>query len=333
MDITKRFDRLLSIYFYLQSKPLVKAQDLADKYKVSLRTIYRDIKSLEQAGVPIMGEAGYGYSLMNSYKIQPVNFTEQEALSFGVAEKLMQHYLDQEMGEHFSNALLKMKSVLRFSDKENVADLDSKVLINKKKYFLNENVPTALAILFESMVKKKQIHLIYKSVERKTQERNIEVIGVFQEGQFWYFMAYCHLRQEVRQFRLDRIERIHLTDLRYTQQFMPLHEYLEANKKEEVLHNIRIWVSKDMSRYLHWERQYYGFIKEEEKNNGVEMLFHTSQIEHFARWFMMFADEAVIYEPEILKDQVQIILQNAINSFEDYSLSQKNGGSIPNALK
>ncbi|MGN0003159.1 MAG: helix-turn-helix transcriptional regulator [Sphingobacterium composti] len=333
MDITKRFDRLLSIYFYLQSKPLVKAQDLADKYEVSLRTIYRDIKSLEQAGVPIIGEAGYGYSLMHTYKIQPINFTEQEALSFGVAEKLMQHYLDKEMGEHFSNALLKMKGVLRFADKENVADLDSKVLINKQKHFLNENVPTALATLFESMVKKRQIHLHYKSIESNSQERNIEVIGVFQEGQFWYFMAYCHLREEVRQFRLDRIEHIRLTDERYTQQFMPLNVYLEANNKEEVLHTIRVWVSKEMSRYLHWERQYYGFIQEEEKNNGVEMLFHTSQIEHFARWFMMFADEAVIYEPEILKDQVQIILQNAINSLEDYSLSQKNGGSIPKALK
>ncbi|MCA5003706.1 helix-turn-helix transcriptional regulator [Sphingobacterium bovistauri] len=333
MDITKRFDRLLGIYFYLQSKPLVKAQDLADKYEVSLRTIYRDIKALEHAGVPIMGEAGYGYSLMHTYKIQPINFTEQEALSFGVAEKLMEHYLDKEIGQHFTNALLKMKGVLRFTDKENVADLESKVLINKEKHFLNENVPAALATLFESMVKRKQIHLKYKSVESNSQERNIEVIGVFQEGQFWYFMAYCHLRHEVRQFRLDRIEEIRLIDLKHTQEFLPLQTYLSSNKKEELLETVRIWVSKDMSRYLHWERQFYGFKTEEEKDNGVEMLFHTSQLEHFARWFMMFADEAIIYEPQRLKDSVHHILQNAIGTFEDYALSQKNGGSIPKPRK
>ncbi|NGM72257.1 helix-turn-helix transcriptional regulator [Sphingobacterium sp. SGL-16] len=316
MDITKRFDRLLGIYFYLQSKPLVKAQDLADKYEVSLRTIYRDIKSLEQAGIPISGEAGYGYSLMNTYKIQPMNFTEQEALSFGVAEKLMQHYLDKEMGTHFSNALVKMKSVLRFSDKENVADLESKVLINKQKNFLNENVPAALAMLFESMVKKKQIHLTYKSVESNLQERNIEVVGVYQEGQFWYFLAYCHLRKEVRQFRLDRIEHIRLTDLRYTQSLKPLHEYLEEQKKAEVIISVRILVKKSMARYLHWERQYYGFVREVEKGDSVEMHFQTSNLEHFARWFLMFSDESIILEPEELKLKVKSVLEGALKNLK-----------------
>lgn len=330
MDITKRFDRILGIYFYLQSKPLVKAQELADKYDVSLRTIYRDIKSLEQAGIPLMGEAGYGYSLMHSYKLQPISFTEQEALSFGVAEKLMQHYLDKEMGDFFSNALVKMKGVLRYADKENVSDLESKVLINKNKNFLNENVPAALALLFESMVKKKQVRILYKSAESDASERQVEVIGVFQEGQFWYFMAYCHLRNDIRQFRLDRIEQIKLIDERYTQQFMPLYVYLEANKKTEEPVKIRIWVSNAMSKYLHWERQYYGFAGEVQKENGVEMEFHTSQIEHFSRWFMMFADEAHILEPAIVKEKVHSILSNAL---DNYALSQKNGGSIPNDLK
>lgn len=314
MDITKRFDRLLGIYFYLQSKPLVKAQDLAVKYDVSLRTIYRDIKALEQAGIPIIGEAGYGYSLMNTYKLQPMTFTEQEALSFGVAEKLMQHYLDKEVGEHFSNALVKMKSVLRFSDKENVADLESKVLINKKKNFLNENVPAALATLFESMVKKKQIHLQYKSVESNLQVRNIEVVGVYQEGQFWYFLAYCHLRQDIRQFRLDRIEQIRLSDLRYTQQLRPLHVYLEEQKKTEVIVPVRILVKKTMARYLQWERQYYGFVKEEEKGDSVEMLFQSNHLEHFARWFMMFADESIVLEPEELKLKVKSLVEGTMKN-------------------
>lgn len=314
MDITKRFDRLLSIYFYLQSKPLVKAQDLADKYEVSLRTIYRDIKSLELAGIPIIGEAGYGYSLMNSYRIQPISFNEQEALSFGVAEKLMQHYLDKEMGEHFTNALLKMKGVLRFSDKENVADLESKVLINKKKNFLNERVPAALATLLESMVKKRQIYLRYKSVESQLQERNVEVAGVFQEGQFWYFLAYCHLRQDIRQFRLDRIEDIRLTDIRCTQQLKPLHVYLDEKKKREEITLVRILVKKTMARYLHWERQFYGFISEKENGDSMEMIFHSNHLEHFARWFLMFADESVVLEPEELKSQVKILIEGALKN-------------------
>lgn len=312
MDITKRFDRLLGIYFYLQSKPVVKAQELADKFDVSLRTVYRDIRSLLHAGVPIVGEAGIGYSLMSTYKIPPIRFSEQEALSFGVAEKLMRHYLDKEMGEHFSSALRKMKGMLRFAEKEHVADLESKVLINKQKNFINEKVPAALATLFESMVKKRQVKLTYKALESDLQERHIEVIGVFQEDQFWYFMAYCHLRKAVRQFRLDRIVDIHLTEQRYTQQLEPLHVYLEQRRKNQEKQIVRIHTSREMARYMYWDRQYFGFVSEEMKDDGVEMLFHTANIHHFARWILMFADDVKVLEPSFLKEMMRDVLQRAI---------------------
>jgi len=92
VDIKKRFDRIVEILIQLQSKRVVKAQELADRFDVSLRTIYRDIKSLEQAGVPLIGEAGMGYSIMDGYRLPPVSFSKEEALCFVATEKLAEKY-------------------------------------------------------------------------------------------------------------------------------------------------------------------------------------------------------------------------------------------------
>ncbi|NGM61282.1 YafY family transcriptional regulator [Sphingobacterium sp. SGG-5] len=318
MDIEKRFDRILAIYFHLQAKPVVKAQDLADKFQVSLRTIYRDVKTLENAGVPIYGEAGIGYSLISDYKIPPTLFTPNEALSFAVAEKLMQHYLDKEIGQHFSNALLKMKAVLRYSDKEHLAHVEDKVLINKKKDFLNKDVPSALAVLFEGIAKKRQLTLAYKSVESTVvTERRIEPIGIFQEDDFWYFMAFCHRRNEVRQFRLDRVHKIELSGTPFVGKYKPLSFYLEKKGDTTEVQTVRISVSRKAARYLTWKRKYYGFIEEMEKGENVEMLFKTRNAHgEFARWFLMYADEAVILEPLALKKQVRALLDAYLKKME-----------------
>ncbi len=319
MDIEKRFDRILAIYFHLQAKPVVRAQDLADKFQVSLRTIYRDVKALENAGIPLYSEAGVGYSLLSDYKIPPTLFTQNEALSFAMAEKLMEHYLDKEIGQHFSSALLKMRAILRYSDKEHLANVENKVLINKRKDFLNKNVPSALAVLFEGIAKKRRLKLQYKSVESiAVTEREIEPIGVFQEGDFWYFMAFCHLRNEVRQFRLDRIHHIELSEYPFKGVYKPIHVYLEKKREKMELQTVRIWVPKRMARYMTWERKYYGFVEEVETEDGFEMLFKSQNVnEEFARWFLMFADEAKILEPLSLKNRIKELIHVYLKKLDE----------------
>ncbi|MDT3407044.1 UNVERIFIED_CONTAM: putative DNA-binding transcriptional regulator YafY [Pseudacidovorax intermedius] len=122
----KKLDRVTAILTQLQSRPLVRAQDLAKKFEVSIRTIYRDIKTLENAGIPIVGEAGSGYSLMDGYKLPPVMFTKEEVLSFITAEKLMQNFSDQSLGIHHQNAMEKLRSVLRHSDKNLIQSIEEK---------------------------------------------------------------------------------------------------------------------------------------------------------------------------------------------------------------
>ncbi len=320
MEIDKRFERILAIYIQLQSKSVITAQDLADRFQVSIRTIYRDIKSLEKAGVPIFSEAGYGYSLVEGYKLPPTLFTKEEALSFAVAEKLMHQYLDQSLSIHFSNALSKMKAVLRNADKANVQTVEEQLLVKNNKKMFNQGVPAALAILFESIATKKQVQIDYKKPDSSAVEkRRLEPIGAFQDNAYWYFMAYCYLRNDVRQFRLDRIENIELLQHNFGQKLKPLSHYLKEKEHNQMaLQQLKVWVSKDMHRHMNWDRQIYGFIGEQEVEDGFEMTFsYHPQYQTLSRWLMMYADGIKILSPLSFKKEMQQLLASYQKQFKD----------------
>src|SRR6476661_8294645 len=124
-----RIDRLSAILIQLQSRPLVKAQDLAVKFSISLRTVYRDMKALEAAGVPIIGEAGTGYRLMEGYKLPPVMFNQDEASALLTAAKLMQSMSDESSSKHYFSALDKIKAVLRLAEKDHLEEIDRHIAV------------------------------------------------------------------------------------------------------------------------------------------------------------------------------------------------------------
>ena len=309
MDTVKRFDRIVAILIQLQSKRIVKAQELSDRFEVSLRTIYRDIRTLEAAGVPIASEAGVGYSIMEGYRLPPVMFTKEEAGSFVAAEKLMQNFTDKSLGGHYESAMIKLKSVLRGSEKDWVETLENQIRIFPSQEIFNEKVPNALEILFESMAEKTQVLLTYEAIEaEKPGDRKIEPVGIFNENNFWYVMAYCHLRKAYRQFRADRIQRISRT----TERFQLVHPPIEALRREEPSEKtrVKILVDKKISKFLRGSRKSYGFVEERKLQHDVEMTFLIEDTQnHFARWYLMFGDYAKILEPASLKTRVLELLE------------------------
>jgi predicted DNA-binding transcriptional regulator YafY len=310
----KRFDRIVAILIQLQSKKIVRAHELAERFEVSLRTIYRDIRTLEVSGVPIYSEAGIGYSLMDGYRLPPVMFTREEARSFIAAEKLMQQFTDKELGDHYAAAMYKLKSVLKSTEKDLVNEMESKVLIRNTQQAVNQKAPNALASVFRSIGEKMQVVLLYEAIESDGPlERIIEPVGVFHENHNWYIFGYCHLRKDYRRFRTDRIHNIKITDNAFTLSHDALETYLQNDKTENLV-KIVIVVDKSIVRYLKSDRRGYGFVSEIEKENTVEMTFMSRDPEHgFARWFMMFGDYATILEPESLKIRISDLLSLSLS--------------------
>lgn len=311
-ETVKRFDRIVSIHIQLQSKKIVRAQDLADRFQVSLRTIYRDIRTLESSGVPIVSEAGVGYSIMDGYRLPPVMFTKEEAGSFVAAEKLMEQFTDDTLGAYFKSAMYKIKSVLRGGERDWIDAIESKVRINPSRELFNKDIPNGLEVIFESIAERTQLFLTYKAFEAdNSSERYIEPVGLFHENNYWYLMAYCHLRKDYRQFRTDRMKQIKRTSLPYLLEHGPLEDYRPERPKEDCT-KIVLRVDKKVARYMTSSTNYYGLTKQVPMGDEMELTFMCSRVENdFVRWYLMFSDYATIIEPESLKVTVREILAAA----------------------
>ncbi|GAA4151573.1 YafY family protein [Chryseobacterium ginsenosidimutans] len=303
----KKLDRVTAILTQLQSKPIVKAKDLAAKFDVSVRTIYRDVKTLENAGIPIIGEAGSGYSLMDGYKLPPVMFTKEEVLSFITAEKLMQKFLHQSLGNHYQTAMEKVRSVLKYSDRNLIQNIEKQIDVYNYHPKTEDNIQNIIPIILESIAEKKQLILEYATVDSKVSMRTIEVVGVFFEFNYWYIMAFCTLRNDFRQFRVDRILQIFKTQNPFLQEYGQINDYRQNPNGNRT--KVRLLVEKKIIGHLVNSKKYYGLIEEIEKGDRVEMIFETDWInDGFPRWLITFADYAEVLEPEGLKEKLNDLL-------------------------
>ena len=133
MEEKPRLARLTAILTQLQSSQLVTATALAERHQVSVRTIYRDIRTLELSGIPIITEEGRGYSIMEGYHLPPVVFTEDEANALITAEQLLLKNKDLSLSKNASSAIEKIKAILRYSQKGNADLLSERVYFSDLK--------------------------------------------------------------------------------------------------------------------------------------------------------------------------------------------------------
>jgi predicted DNA-binding transcriptional regulator YafY len=309
-----RFDRITALLIQLQTRRVVKAQDIAERFNISLRTVYRDIRTLEEAGVPLYGEAGVGYSLVEGYRLPPVMFTREEAIAFLTAEKLMEKFTDNVLQKNYTSAMYKIKAVLRGTEKDLVENLERNIVVKEQKRDKKppENV---LDILLKSIADKKAAQMVYKAFGNEDiSERLVEPIGVFHEFEHWYTIAYCHLRQSYRQFRLDRILDLKLTTIAQQEHtsLKEYNDYRESSKKLCPVQKAVIRVDKEMVPYLEERRHYMGFVSEKIHKDYVDMTFLSPYEDGLARWFIMFCDKAEIIEPQSLKDTVDLLIEKML---------------------
>lgn len=309
----KKIDRVTSILIQLQSKPVVRAQDLAEKFDVSVRTIYRDIKTLENAGIPIFGEAGTGYSLVDGYRLPPVMFSKEEVLSFITAEKLMQKFSHESIDSHYNSAMEKVKAVIRNSEKNMVTSVENQIDIYSYRPKNQDNIKNIIPTILESIAHKNQLKIHYKNVNNQATERVIEAVGIFYEVNYWYMMAFCTMRQDFRQFRIDRILKLEKTTNTFHQQYGNIGDYRKKPNTEKV--EVKLLVQKMVMPYLSNSKKYYGLISEEENEDNMLMTFETESIqEGFPRWLITFLDFAEIIEPEYLKDTMNDLILKISNN-------------------
>ncbi len=227
----KRLTRLTAILTLLQSKRLFTARSLASKFSVSVRTIYRDIKALEQAGVPILTEEGKGYSIMEGYRLPPVMFTESEANALITAEQIIIKNKDASFVSEYTEAIIKIKSILRNNTRDK-ADLLSKRILNFQNYPI-ERTSNHLINIQMALTNLNKIQLGYCSVDNKETKRIIEPFALYYSQENWVLIAWCQMRDSYREFRLDRIQRLIVLNDRFESHKITLQAYFETYKEQK----------------------------------------------------------------------------------------------------
>jgi predicted DNA-binding transcriptional regulator YafY len=221
---TKRLSRLTSILIQLQTKRLITATSLADKFSVSIRTIYRDIKALEQSGVPILTVDGKGYALMEGYKIPPVTFTENEANALITAEQLVLKNKDTSFIKHYTEAISKVKSVLRESVRDNANLLSDRIAISQNNS--HSSTSKYLATLQLALTNFNLTTIEYQKLDtNETSKRAVEPFALLSTQENWLLVAWCRLRKAFRIFRVDRIKNLQIESEKFEPHKMTLKEY------------------------------------------------------------------------------------------------------------
>lgn len=227
---TNRLSRLTAIITQLQTKRLITATALAGKFNVSVRTIYRDIRALEQSGVPVLTEEGKGYYLMDGYRLPPVTFTETEANALITAEQLVLNNRDASFVKEYVKAIEKIKSVLREKTKEKAELLSNRIAISKNT---ENHTSDHLADLQLALTNFNLAKIVYQKPDTSdTIERVVEPFALLSTQDNWLLLAFCRLRKEFRNFRLDRIIKVEVKDEKFEPHKMTLQEHFEITQRK-----------------------------------------------------------------------------------------------------
>lgn len=306
-----RIERISAILIQLQSKKVVTAQEIADRFEISLRTVYRDMRALEETGVPISAEAGTGYSIMEGYKLPPVHFSINEATALLTAEKLIEKLTDTGIDKDYKSALLKIKAILRSTEKNYLETIEDHIEVVKNRY-VPETSPDSdfLQKIISAISTKVVLDLdYYATTSGEFSSRKIEPVGIFFLGNRWLLIAYCRLRKDYRNFRLDRFLKLSSTTEIYRTKHPSLKSFLDKMSAEEKLHKVVIEIENDVVRYLGEQKFYNGYVDEKKGKTKTEMTFLTPSMEGFARWYLMIGDHSSIISPPKLKARVQEIFK------------------------
>ncbi len=303
-----RIDRLTAILIQLQTKRIVGGKEIARRFGISLRTVYRDIRALEDAGVPIGAEVGLGYFLAEGYHLPPVVFTREEASALMLGGKLIEKFSDHAVNRHFSMAMDKITSVLDKSEKEHLDSLASYIEVLKtapsaRGSFPNNLLPEIQAVL----ARHRLVRIRYTSgYKEETTIRSVEPLGLCFYGAHWHLLAYCRLRKDYRDFRVDRIESIqHLKKKFDHHRHGSLKEIISRIVYTTDLKPASVRFNKQVATFVRDQKHFFGFVEERSNGNWVEMDFLTASYDHLSRWLLSLTDGVTVVSPDQLKDKLR----------------------------
>jgi predicted DNA-binding transcriptional regulator YafY len=298
-----RTDRLLAIVLELQGKGRQRAEDLAATFETSKRTIYRDIQALGEAGVPLISVPGRGYSLMKGYFLPPLSFTTDEATMLLLGSDFTAQNFDAQYRSAAQSASRKIESVLSEKLRDEVRYLQDSILFISSGSTEDITETEMVRQLRRAIIERATVRFCYhtryvRNGQRTQQTREADPYGLVHYANAWHMVAYCHLRQDIRNFRLDRMENLELLSRTFQR---PTDFKMHQRRQEEAQRVVvRALFDQEVARWVRESRSYFT-VAEEESAQGLLVTFQVRQESEILQWLLSWGRHVQVLEPESLK--------------------------------
>lgn len=315
-------DNMLAILWMLNSGVKMTAKQISDKLEINIRTVYRYVDALCASGVPIISDAGHngGYSLLNNFIKAPLLFDMEE-------KKALLHasVFAKEAGYPLSEALDNASSKLKmYSNQEQESILNHQIArFEAINCMVNIVIQPTLEKLEQAVEKEFSVEINYRT-GRKEQSKNrvIDPYGMVYWNNKWYTIAFCHLRNEIRSFRVDRILHIKCTQSTFKrpEDFSPREFFLKnllpnLTGKEGLISLIIEGRAETLDELcMHW---YMGHHLKERTSNQAIFLFEEESIHIFVPHFLIAYGKSIqIIEPKSLKERLVAIASELMEYYQ-----------------
>jgi predicted DNA-binding transcriptional regulator YafY len=231
---------------------------------------------------------------------------------------------DTSVRKQLDAALFKIKAVLRGADKEYVEHLDEHVAVFRSGLPVDEQNDKYLVHIQKAIVEKRVMYIEYISnYNNEYTKRNIEPIGLCYYGQSWHLIGWCQMRNDYRDFRINRIKQLRLTEASFAnRQHRSLQQYInDVVRSSAELQEVVVEFDSKVTPHIADQKYYYGFVREERLDDKVRMFFVTAYTQQFARWLLMFTNSVTIISPSSLEDLMQDLTEE-LNEHYKYLLSR-----------
>ena len=301
-----RTDRLLAIVLELQARRHARAQDLADVFETSKRTIYRDLQALGQAGVPLISTPGRGYALMDGYFLPPLSFTTDEATLLLLGSDVMAQSFDAQYRAAAQSASRKIAGVLPDKLRAEVASLRESISFGHQNNGLRPDAAAKLQLLRRAILARATVRFTYHTrhttdAPQQPHHRDADPYALGFLSGTWYLSAYCHLRHAVRHFRLDRIEDLTLLERTFAR---PANFQAQArNLFEPGSFDIRVLFDAEVARWVRESPSFYA-VAEEETPDGLLVTLHVRSADEVLQWLLGWGRHMRVLSPDALRQRI-----------------------------
>ncbi|HZC08238.1 MAG TPA: YafY family protein [Ktedonobacterales bacterium] len=305
-------DRLLAIVLELQAHRWRRAEDLARTLETSKRTIYRDLVALGQAGVPIISTPGRGYALMEGYFLPPVSFTADEATILTLGADVMAQSFDAQYRAAAQGAASKITAALPERLRVDVAALRERIRVGPDLRALQPEVAATLRALRGAVIACQRIRFRYYTrypsqradglAPHTENWREADPYALTRIHGAWYLHAYCHLRKDRRNFRLDRIEELTLLDQSFKRpdRAPVARPRLDAGPGIEA----RVQFDAQAARWAREDPSFFTIAQEETADGGLLVTLRLRREDDVTQWLLSWGSHACVLEPEALRQRL-----------------------------